>query len=234
MSLNETGVLLIRGFLPVIQYSDMAPANTTSDPPIARMDECGVGKPMQEYLRGCAAFHTYAAPGLLIGAFMVDYALELLGATPDEKLYAVCETPKCVPDALQVIAHCTTGNHRLRIIPIGKFAITVNRASSSTSAEGVRVYLDREKLKQFPVIALWYANSPGYDKGSMHAELEREILRAGRTILSHEKVTIDVTPKRKWRSVTCPVCGETIPDYMMEGDRCSACGSQKYYRSRNG
>ena len=35
---------------------------------------------------------------------MVDYALELLDATTEEKLFAVCETPKCLPDAPQVIA----------------------------------------------------------------------------------------------------------------------------------
>src|SRR5512145_20431 len=71
-------------------------------------------------------FHTYPAPGVLIGAFMVDYAMELLRVTPDLKLYGVCETPNCLPDALQVMARCTTGNNRLRIVPIGKFAIALN------------------------------------------------------------------------------------------------------------
>ena len=106
----------------------------------ARMDAAGVRPALQESIRELVVFHTSPAPGVLIGAFMVDYALELLGVTADEKLYGVCETPKCLPDALQVIAHATTGNDRLRVIPIGKFAITVNAATQESTAEAVRVY----------------------------------------------------------------------------------------------
>ncbi len=116
----------------------------------ARMKACGVPDRVQEYMIRCTEFHTAPAPGVLIGAIMVDYALELLEANPEEKLFAVCETPKCLPDTLQVIAHSTTGNGRLTVLPIGKFAITVNRASDSSTAEGVRVWVDSEKLKKFP------------------------------------------------------------------------------------
>ncbi len=120
-------------------------------------------------------FHTYPAPGVLIGAFMVDYALELLGVSADKKLYGVCETPKCLPDALQTIAHCTTGNNRLKVVPIGKFAITLNAASDSENAEAIRVYVDLAKLKTYPTIDIWYANSPAYDKHTMKGELQDEI-----------------------------------------------------------
>src|SRR5208337_1370559 len=77
------------------------------------MDTCGISLRLKDYIIRCVDLHSYPAPGVLIGAFMVDYALELIRATPSDKLYAVCETPKCVPDAIQAIAHCTTGNHRL-------------------------------------------------------------------------------------------------------------------------
>ena len=113
------------------------------------MDMCRIDPRLKEAIHTSAAFHSYPAPGALIGAFMVDYALELLGVTPDEKLYAVCETPKCAPDAVQAIAHCTTGNNRLRIIPIGKFAITMNAATEGDTADAVRVYVDLNKLKKF-------------------------------------------------------------------------------------
>src|SRR5208283_3944830 len=53
----------------------------------ARLSACGVAEPVRTYLSRCAQFHSSPAPGLLIGAFMVDYALELLGAHPDEKLF---------------------------------------------------------------------------------------------------------------------------------------------------
>ena len=193
------------------------------------MKKCGISPALMQQILRLSEFHTYPAPGVLIGAFMVDYALELLGVTPDKKLYGVCETPKCLPDALQVMAHCTTGNNRLRVVPIGKFAITLNTPTDSEITDAIRVYVDLEKLKQYPTINSWYANSPAYDKQTMKERLQEAIFRAGRNILSSERVRVLVTKKKKWISVTCPCCGETVPDYLIEGDRCGACGSMKYY-----
>ena len=195
----------------------------------AGMVKCGISPALMQQILRLSEFHTYPAPGVLIGAFMVDYALELLGVTPDRKLYGVCETPKCLPDALQVMACCTTGNNRLKVVPIGKFAITLNAPSESETAEAVRVYVDLEKLKKYATINIWYANSPAFDKHTMKERLQEEIFRAGRNILSSEKVRVLVTKKMKWKSVTCHSCGESIPDYLIEGDRCGACGSMKYY-----
>lgn len=197
----------------------------------ASMKKCGIQPALMRQILRLSEFHTYPAPGILIGAFMVDYALELLGETPDKKLYGVCETPKCLPDALQVIARCTTGNNRLRVVPIGKFAITLNTSSESETTEAVRVYVDLTKLKTYPTIDIWYANSPAYDKHTMKGRLQDEIFQAGRDILSSERVRVIVKKKKKWTSVTCPCCGETVPDYLIEGDRCGACGSMKYYEN---
>jgi len=195
----------------------------------AAMKRSGISSPLMEQIVRLSAFHTSPAPGILIGAFMVDWALELLGARPGTKLYGVCETPKCLPDALQVMAHCTTGNNRLRVVPIGKFAITLNAPSETESAEAVRVFVDLGKLKKYPTIDTWYANSPSYDKHAMKGKLQEEIFRAGRAILSSERVRVAVTKKKQWKSVTCPCCGETVPDYLAEGDTCGACGSMRYY-----
>ncbi|OPY35539.1 MAG: FmdE, Molybdenum formylmethanofuran dehydrogenase operon [Methanoregula sp. PtaU1.Bin051] len=197
----------------------------------ARLDSCNVPPQLKDQILKCAQFHTSPAPGVLIGAFMVDYAMELLGLTADEKLFGVCETPKCLPDALQVIARCTTGNNRLKVVPIGKFAITLNAATNGFTADAIRVYVDLKKLKKFPIIDMWYANSPDYDKKTMDGKLQTEIFRAGRKILSSERVRIRVAGKRKWKPVTCPGCGETVPDYLIEGDHCGACGSMKYYET---
>jgi formylmethanofuran dehydrogenase subunit E len=199
-----------------------------------RMDTCGLSLKMKDCLNRVVAFHSSPAPGVLIGSFMVDFALELLGVVPGEKLYGVCETPKCAPDALQVIANITTGNNRLRVIPIGKFAMTVNAATTDPTAEAVRVYIDLEKLKRYPVINTWYANSPAFDKSTMAIQLQEEIFRAGRDILSFERVRVSVSGKRQWKSVTCPCCGDTIPDYLFEQDRCGGCGSMKYYEKISG
>lgn len=193
------------------------------------MTRGGVRPQLQQEILRLAEFHTYPAPGVLIGAFMVDYAMELLGVKKGRKLYGVCETPKCLPDALQVLAHITVGNNRLRIVPIGKFAITMNLPCDGPTADAVRVYVDKEKLKLFPTIDIWYANSPAFDRKTMKGRLFDEIFNAGRKILSTENVRVNVKPKKKWKSVTCPACGESVPDYLIEGDRCGACGSMKYY-----
>ena len=194
-----------------------------------RMDRCGIDPRLRDDIVHCVVFHTSPAPGVLIGAMMVDYALELLGVSRGDWVHAVCETPKCLPDALQVIAHCTTGNNRLRIIPIGKFAITINTPSSGSEADGVRVYVDLGKLKKFPVIDAWYLNNPAFDKPTMKDRLLEEIFQAGRDILSWERVRVPVTGKRKWKSITCPSCGETVPDYLIVNGKCGSCGPLRYY-----
>jgi formylmethanofuran dehydrogenase subunit E len=200
-----------------------------------RMDVCGVKPRVRDYLNRCIAFHTFPAPGLLIGAFMVDFALELLGADPGEKLFAVCETHKCAPDALQVIAHCTYGNNRLRIVNVGKFALTVNRASDGNTTEGIRIYVDPDKISRFPTIHTWFTNSPGFDKKTMNNLLFDEIFTAGRAILSNERVRVKVETKKKWKSVTCPRCGEMVPDYSLGSDGiCAACGPMGYYEKIGG
>lgn len=195
----------------------------------ARMDNAGISPKLKGYFNRCTEFHTYPAPGLLIGVFMVDYAVELLGAAPGEKLYAVSETNKCAPDPLQVLLQCTYGNHRLRVIPIGKFAITVNRPSTGYYTEGVRVFIDHMKLDQYPVIRAWFSNDPAFHQKAMEMDLLDEIFRAGRSILSWDRVRVKVTPKKKWHSASCSVCGEMVPADMLEGSTCAGCGSLAYY-----
>jgi len=197
-----------------------------------RLAACNVPEPVRTYLARCARFHSSPAPGLLIGAFMVDYALDLLKATPDEKLFAVSETPKCLPDAPQVIAHATTGNGRLRVVPIGRFAITMNRVSTEKTADGVRVYVDLNKIRQFPIIDAWFANSPSFNKHAQGNALQEQIFTAGRNILSYENVRVPVKLKEPWQPVKCPACNETVPDYMVVDGKCGACGPMKYYEKR--
>jgi formylmethanofuran dehydrogenase subunit E len=200
-----------------------------SDPEVLeRIAAHGISPKLQDYFRRCIDFHRYAAPGMLIGVFMVDYALETLGKNPTDRIYVTSETYKCLPDPPQVILHATAGNHRLRILPIGKFALTLTPFTTEEYARGVRVYVDGEKLGRYPVAALWYDNSPDF-RGSMKRQLIDEILAAGRDILSVECIRMRVSRKQKWRSATCSQCGEQVPEDLMEGGLCAACGSMAYY-----
>lgn len=196
---------------------------------LEKMDSLGISKELRESFRKCIDFHTYAAPGMLIGVFMVDYGLELINKKPTDKIFVTCETHKCLPDPPQVIMHATTGNHRLNVLPIGKFAITMTPFTAKECAEGIRVYLDMEKLKKYPTILSWYNNTPAFKPATMKKKLADEILAAGRDMLSHERIRMNVTHKKKWNSVTCPSCGERVPENMMEGNHCAGCGSMAYY-----
>ena len=47
-----------------------------------RMDACSVPPIIKDAINRCVLFHASPAPGVLIGAFMIDYAMDLLGITP--------------------------------------------------------------------------------------------------------------------------------------------------------
>jgi len=160
---------------------------------------------------------------------MVDYALELLDSPPGEKIYAVCETTKCLPDALQVIAHCTTGNHRLRVLPVGKFALTVNGPAAAPHVDGFRIFVDGDKIERYPTFALWYTKDPLFDPRTRGLALIDEIIDAGRDLLSWERVRVKVPQKWPWRSAICSICGELVPDNMLVNGACADCRSQSYY-----
>ena len=196
------------------------------------MDAHAISPLLQDYFKRCIEFHTYPAPGLLIGVFMVDYAVEQLGATPGEKLYSVCETQKCAPDPLQVILHCTSGNHRLRIIPMGRFAMTLNRPSTDPYTEGFRIFIDPGKLDKYPLIKAWFTNDSSFNPRATALPLIDEIFRAGRDILSTEKVRVKVTPKQKWHSGKCRVCGEMVPADLLQEGVCIGCGPDAYYQKK--
>ena len=193
------------------------------------MERTGLDPRIREYITRSIRFHTHAAPGVIISVFMVDLALELLGTRPGDRLYAVCETRKCAPDPLQVILGCTTGNQRLQVIPIGRFALTLNRASEEATAAGVRVFVDPGKLDAFPTIRAWYTHAKGFDKNGRQGALYDEILRAGRRILSHERVRVKVPAKEAWESAACPCCGELVPAGLIEEGACRGCGPSAYY-----
>ena len=193
------------------------------------MDNYGTEERIREYIRRCVSFHGFAPPGLLIGVFMVDLALEELGASPNEKLYAVAETPKCAPDAVQVVTSATMGNSRLRIIETGKFSITLNRGSTEERADGIRVYVDATKIRRYPMLNLWYTNDPRYNHVTERDRVYDEILQAGRDIFSWERVKVSVPQKAKWQAVQCPVCKEMVPDYLAENGMCIACAGANYF-----
>lgn len=69
-------------------------------------------------------FHGYAAPGLLVGGYMVEKARKEL---PKGTLFeAVVESAKCLPDAVQLLTPCSIGNQRLKILNLGRYALSLS------------------------------------------------------------------------------------------------------------
>jgi formylmethanofuran dehydrogenase subunit E len=178
----------------------------------------------EEYLHLVKSFHGNLAPGLIIGGFMVDLALKNL---PEGEFFdALCETPVCLPDAVQILTPCTIGNGWLTILDFGRFAVTLYE---KRGGEGVRVFLDTDKLEQWPEIAGWYFKRKKKHEQDLDALLAR-IKEAGHGLLSVQKVRLEpekVRRKKLGPVGICPVCGESYP--LAHGDRCRNCGGESPY-----
>ena len=115
---------------------------------------------------------------------MVDVARRQL---PAEVLFdAICETRNCLPDAIQLLTPCTIGNGWLKVVNVGRFALTLY---DKYQGEGVRVFLDPAKVADWPEINAWYLKlKPKKEQDS--DRLLEEIRKAGPEILGWQRVQI--------------------------------------------
>ena len=178
----------------------------------------------EEFLEIVRDFHGSVAPGIVAGGFMIDLALKNL---PEDKLFdAISETQSCLPDAIQLLTPCTVGNGWLRIINIGRYAITL---FEKYTGEGVRVSLDLNQLGGWSEIKAWYMKLK--PKHQQDKELLLEQFReAGSEIYTVEHVHVNPQLLGKHKGggiVLCPLCGEPF-----RSDREGACafclGDEKY------
>ena len=119
--------------------------SSAMEPRIWCRDHRGRPYSVDEFLKLTESFHGYPAPGVLVGAKMVDMAMQRLpaGALFD----AVCETAKCLPDAVQLLTPCTWGNGWLKVVPLDRYAVTL---FDKGSLHGVRVHVDPARLGALP------------------------------------------------------------------------------------
>jgi formylmethanofuran dehydrogenase subunit E len=177
---------------------------------------------LKDYFIEGAKFHGHLSPGLLIGIFMVDLAEEVLGS--NGLVDAVVETQLCLPDAVQIMTPCSYGNGWLKVKDWGKFALTLY---DKEKRDGVRVYLDMEKAKNYPQIYHWYMR----DREKVDpSQAVSEAMEAERAILSWERVRVNLPPKEKGPVSICSSCGETYP--AGNGKLCPRCsGQDDYYQA---
>lgn len=172
-------------------------------------------------------FHGYAAPGLLLGGYMVEKAK---AALPSGTLFeAVVETVKCLPDAVQLLTACSTGNQRVKVRDLGRYALAL---FDKYTGEGVRVSLDAEKMKAWPELYAWFFKlKPKKEQNTV--KLEREIREAGDSLCLLEAISVkkDLLGARHMKkAAVCPVCGEGYP--AEDGPICRGCqGFAPYERA---
>lgn len=177
-----------------------------------------------DFIEKARAFHGCASPGLMIGASMTELALHSLGRIQD--YHALCETVRDLPDAVQLLTPCTTGNGRLHVLELGRFALTLYR---HFDGRGVRVFLDIAKTAGWPHIRRWALGSDGSDDRA-RVRLEHEIRKAGISILSASPVqmkSVFLQDSVRETLVACIACGEPHP--AAAGPLCRACAGQSPY-----
>ncbi|GAB6110837.1 FmdE family protein [Desulfomicrobium salsuginis] len=178
----------------------------------------------QEFKDRAAAFHGYPAPGLLIGGYMVEMAK---AALPAGILFeAVVESKKCLPDAVQLLTLCSTGNNWMKIVNLGRYAVSLY---DKYTGEGVRVSVDLDALENWPNIKGWFLKLTPKKEQDTEA-LFREIEDAGDAILRLEKVTVQprlLGHAHMTRIEACPVCREAYP--VSDGAICRGCQGEAPY-----
>jgi formylmethanofuran dehydrogenase subunit E len=177
-----------------------------------------------EYVSLVKSFHGYMAPGLIIGGFMVDLAMKNL--PPGEFYDAVCETAVCLPDSVQLLTPCTIGNGWLKVLEFGRFALTLYE---KYGGDGVRVFLDTEKLEKWPEIKTWFFKLKPKKEQDSQAILN-QIKEAGDAILTLQNVRVNphlLHRPKLGKIAICPLCNEAYP--VRDGDNCRACRGESPY-----
>lgn len=173
---------------------------------------------LPEFLQLVQSFHGHPAPGVILGGIMVETARQQL--EPEILFDAISETRNCLPDAIQILTPCTVGNGWLKIVDVGRFALTLYE---KYGGEGVRVFLDPAKTEAWPELKVWYLKlKPKKDQDS--PRLLAEIEAAGAAVLSWQRVKIRpqfLGKRHRGAIAVCPLCREAYPS--QDGGICRAC-----------
>ncbi|MDD2454494.1 FmdE family protein [Aminivibrio sp.] len=184
----------------------------------------------EEYLKELERFHGKKAPGGVLALHMVNVARELL---PEGILMdVICETRKCLADAIQLLTPCTVGNHWLKIVDTGRFAAVFY---DKETGEGVRVSLNMERMKLYPAVNEWFLKLIPKKDQDLTAIIDG-INIAGSSLFDSCPVAVDpkvLLVRPKVPPVVCPVCGEAYPP--SHGPVCRGCqgATEAYFHERS-
>lgn len=177
-----------------------------------------------EFKQKAADFHGYPAPGLLLGGYMVEMARRDL---PEGTLFeALVETRKCLPDAVQLLTLCSTGNNWMKVLNLGRYALSLYNKYTGV---GFRAYVDTQKIRPYPEFRAWFLKlKPKKDQDT--DQLLREIETAGETVCSIMPIRISsrfLGHAHSGGYTVCPRCNEAFP--TSDGLICRGCQGETPY-----
>lgn len=180
-----------------------------------------------EFIEAARRFHGSPAPGLILGGYMMEEARRHL---PEDTIFdAISETAWCLPDAVQMLTVCSIGNGWLKVKHLGVYALSL---FDKYTGEGVRIYVDTEKLDAWPEVKSWFLKKrPKKEQDSVR--LHAEIREAGASFCSMEAIQIkpEVLVHRSKGGITiCPLCGDAYPGSF--GAICRTCQGEGPYVQR--
>lgn len=161
-----------------------------------------------EFITQVKEFHGFSAPGVVMGGLMVDLALTRI--PPGTLFNALCETDKCLPDAIQLLTPCTIGNGWLKIANFGRFAFALY---DKDSGQGIRVVLNPVKVEQWPEIKDWYYKLKPKEEVDP-TELLNAIENGGQDLYIVQEIKVHpdlLIKKKRGERVICPQCQEAYP-----------------------
>lgn len=184
------------------------------------------GMEFEQFVFDMEDFHGARAPGIIVGALMLDAALGKVPDSPD--LGVTVETVTCLPDAVQVLTSCTIGNGRLKVYDWGKFALT---AFNRETMQGVRTFVVADAVARWPLINDWF--NPAQRKGDAPRfdDLVPVFFQARADLIAvrNVRVTGEDHVFKKKKTGICEKCGESYSLHC--GPVCSACQGLAYYRA---
>lgn len=155
---------------------------------------------------------------------MVEAAKQKL---PPNILYdAVAETTHCLPDAIQLLTPCTTGNNWLKVVNLGRYALCLY---DKFKGNGVRIFVDPAKVANWQHIADWYLKRKPKKEQNTPALMD-QIHAAGIKVCGMQEVQVApsfLREKSRGGMDICPLCQEAYP--LADGAICRGCQGEAPY-----
>ncbi|HOP46983.1 MAG TPA: formylmethanofuran dehydrogenase subunit E family protein [Desulfobacteraceae bacterium] len=171
-----------------------------------------------EFLEKIRTVHGSTAPGVVLGGIMLDYARRHL---PEGCIFdVVCETRSCLPDSVQILTPCSLGNGWLKVIPLGRFALSL---FDKYSGKGIRCFLDPAKTVKWPEIHSWFLKLKPKKDQDLEGILQ-DIKMASFSIYGLQNILVkDFFRKKQQKGdiAICPSCHEAYPE--KDGNICLGC-----------